>query len=63
MELVGPAEAAQLTGLKVLTIHQYRSRGLMPEPVRVISRTPLWEKQQILDWDRDRNTRPGARKG
>lgn len=62
-ELVGPMEVADMTGLKLETVHQYRSRGQMPDPVVLISRTPVWTRDTINEWDEGRRTRAHTRRG
>ena len=48
--LVGPAEVAQLLGVKADTVYQWVNRGLLPEPWDVISGTRLWPRHVITDW-------------
>ena len=62
-DLVGPMEIAAMLGLKLRTVHQYKSRGLMPPAATVISGTTLWRRTDIVEWDRDRVTKPGGRHG
>lgn len=48
--LVGPAEVANLLGVKSTTVHQWVARRLLPEPWATISGTRLWPRHEILEW-------------
>ncbi|MFC0039585.1 helix-turn-helix transcriptional regulator [Actinomadura rayongensis] len=41
-------------GVKVGTVNGYRSRGQMPEPDKMIGRTPVWRPARIIAWHRSR---------
>ena len=49
-DIVGPHEVAAELGVAIGTVHQWRKRGLMPEPTRVISGVPLWTRAEIMGW-------------
>lgn len=51
--LVGPHEVAALLGVKVATVHMWRSRGVMPEPDYVLSRVPIWRESVIRKWAKE----------
>ena len=43
-------DIARELGLRVETVHGYRSRKQMPEPTGVIGRTPYWTDAAIGPW-------------
>ena len=43
--LVGRLEIAEMLGVEVDTVKHWRLRGLLPEPLAVISDTHLWKRQ------------------
>jgi predicted DNA-binding transcriptional regulator AlpA len=43
-------DIAKLTGLKVQTLHTYRSRNTLPEPDKYMGRTPVWKSETIKNW-------------
>lgn len=43
-------EIAAALGLRVETVHAYRSRHQMPDPTGVIGRTPYWDAADIEPW-------------
>ena len=43
-------DIARELGLRVETVHGYRSRKQMPEPTGVIGRTPYWTDATIGPW-------------
>ena len=47
-------DIAKLTGLKIETLHTYRSRNTLPEPDKYMGRTPVWKLETIKDWASDR---------
>lgn len=49
-DLVGPAEIAERLGVGAGAVRMWRVRGLMPDPVDVVSRVPIWEWPKILEW-------------
>jgi len=62
-ELVGMVEIAELTGLKLESVHRYHSTGRMPPAATRISGKDLWDRATILEWEMTRVTRPSIRKG
>lgn len=48
--ILGIQEIAELTGLKEQTLRQYRSEDKLPMADAVISGSPLWSKETILNW-------------
>lgn len=54
-ELVGLAEAAKILGWSKQQISVYMSRGKFPEPIQRLASTPIWTKQQILDYKDSRS--------
>jgi predicted DNA-binding transcriptional regulator AlpA len=47
-------DIAKLTGLKIETLHTYRSRNTLPEPDKYMGRTPVWKLETIQSWVLDR---------
>ena len=52
-ELVGPAEIAARLHVAASTVSCWRTRNLLPAPVAVISRVPVWTWQAIREWSED----------
>lgn len=44
-------------GVKLATVHTWRSRGRMPQPDRMFSRTPLWRVETVRGFVAAKNTR------
>lgn len=57
-DLVGPAEIAARLGVSPGLVRLWRHRGLMPEPVAVVSRAPVWEWADVAAWAQARRA-PG----
>lgn len=49
-ELVGPAEIAERLGVAANTVSMWRARGLLPAPVAVVSRVPVWTWSTVRTW-------------
>lgn len=49
-DIVGPQEVADRLAVQCNTVHQWRKRGLMPVPARIISGVPLWASAAIDSW-------------
>lgn len=54
LDLVGPTEIAERLDVKRGTVHTWRLRGVLPEPLAVISGVPIWEWETIKAWSEDR---------
>ncbi|MGH7776962.1 MAG: nucleotidyl transferase AbiEii/AbiGii toxin family protein [Candidatus Dormibacterales bacterium] len=50
LDLVGEREIAMRLGVKPGTVHQWRKRGLLPDPVAVVSAVPVWEWRVVFGW-------------
>jgi hypothetical protein len=50
IDLVGPDEIASRLGVRSNTVSTWRARGLLPEPVAIVSRVPLWQWEQVRAW-------------
>ncbi len=57
LELVGPAEAAEILGWDPRRVHTYIKRKLFPEPYARIKATRLWTREQIEAFKVDRERR------
>jgi len=49
-DLVGPAEVAERLCVNVRTVTQWKYRGLLPEPLAIVSGVPLYEWEEIAEW-------------
>jgi predicted DNA-binding transcriptional regulator AlpA len=43
-------DIAKQTGLKLETLYKYRKRNTLPEPDKMIGRTPVWKQETIDNW-------------
>lgn len=50
VDLVGPDEISKRLGVKPQTVAMWRYRGLLPEPLAVVSHVPVWEWWEIDEW-------------
>ncbi len=51
LDLVGPYDIAKRLGVSRLVVSQWRHRGIMPEPLAVVSGVlPVWEWETIREW-------------
>lgn len=46
-DLVGPADIARRTGVKVGTVRQWHRRGILPAPCAVVSGVPIWQWEEV----------------
>ncbi len=51
--LVGALEIAALLGVRPETVHTWRYRRLLPEPLATVSGTPVWREDTIVEWARE----------
>lgn len=58
VDLVSPVEIADRLGVPVGTVHQWRHRGVLPEPEWVLSRIPIWRWATIRQWADDTGRTP-----
>jgi hypothetical protein len=56
-DLIGRQEIATMLGVEVDTVKRWRLRGLMPEPLVVVSDMPLWHRRDIERWYATRDRR------
>lgn len=49
-DLVGPVEVADICGVKVDTVYQWATRGVLPPVGAMVSGTRLWARDVIVDW-------------
>jgi len=59
-ELVGPAEIATRLAVAPNTVSMWRARGLLPAPVAVISRVPVWDWADVREWAVDTSRMPAV---
>ncbi len=52
LDLVGEKEIADRLGVQTGTVHQWRKRDLLPEPMAEVSGVPVWEWSTIDGWAR-----------
>lgn len=52
-DMVGPTEIAQMLDVTLGAIRQWRRRGILPPPLKVVSGTPIWDRVDIDAWARD----------
>lgn len=41
---------AEALGVRPDTIHAYRSRGYLPDPIGTVGTTPVWSRAQLDAW-------------
>ena len=49
-DLVGPGEVAERLDVKRTTVHVWRQRQLMPDPLVTVSGVPLWLWPTVRAW-------------
>lgn len=49
-DLVGIGEIAELAGVKPDTVRAWRKRKVLPEPLQVVSGSPVWLLGDITRW-------------
>jgi hypothetical protein len=54
LDLVGVKEAAEILGWDPRRVATYRSRGSLPEPVAELASGPVWLREQIEEYKRER---------
>ena len=50
MKVVGMSEVADLMGVKLRTVHQWRFRGVLPAPDFTVNDGPAWKVTTIQKW-------------
>ena len=65
IDLVSPAEIAARLNVREQTVHAWRMRGILPEPMVVLSRVPIWRWRTIKVWSEEtghprRSPHPGV---
>jgi len=48
--ILGMAEVADLLGVKLRTVHQWRFRGVLPVPDFTVNDSPAWKMDTIQRW-------------
>lgn len=49
-EIVGEKEIAGMLAVKENTVHQWRARGIMPQPDGLVSGNPAWHWSTVRKW-------------
>ena len=52
LDVVGLGEIAELLGVAQATPWVWCTRGDLPEPDAIVSKTPIWHRERILEWAR-----------
>jgi len=50
LRIVGMSEVADLLGVKLRTVHQWRFRGILPVPDLIVNDSPAWKSSTIQRW-------------
>ena len=50
LDVVGPAEIADMFGVTRVSVNRWRAEGLLPEPDAHLRRGPLWFRSVIVEW-------------
>jgi hypothetical protein len=50
LDLVGPQEIGSRLGVKSNAVSMWRIRGLLPEPLAIVSNTPVWYWPLVREW-------------
>ena len=56
-ELIGVKEAAEILGWDTRRVTTYRSRGSFPEPVTELAMGPVWTREQIENYKREKTAK------
>ncbi len=56
MDLIDSQEVAEIIGVELATVYQYKTRGNLPTPA-FDGRSPLWDRKKIEKWQRERRRR------
>lgn len=56
-DLIDTKTVAALAGVKVDTIYHYKQWGYMPEPKTTFGRSPVWDRAEIEQWVREKESR------
>ena len=50
LDIVAPAEIADMMKVHPVTVDRWRRDGVMPSPDATLRRGPVWERQTIIEW-------------
>ncbi len=50
LDLVGPSDIAKRLGMRDQTVHAWRQRKILPQPLAVVSTVPIWDWPAIEHW-------------
>jgi predicted DNA-binding transcriptional regulator AlpA len=51
-DLMGTAEVAEFLGSTKQTVSNWKKRGKMPEPIAELKMSPIWRREDIVDYKR-----------
>jgi predicted DNA-binding transcriptional regulator AlpA len=57
--LAGLDEASEILGWSKQHIHSYISRGVFPQPIQRLASGPIWTREQIEQYKKEREKREG----
>lgn len=49
-DLIGLTEIAELLKVERNVVDQWRRRGRLPDPLKIVSGNPVWARQDIEAW-------------
>lgn len=47
-------DIATYLGIEESTVRSYRAQGRLPDPLRLVGRTPIWAPTAIIEWQKSR---------
>jgi predicted DNA-binding transcriptional regulator AlpA len=50
---IGEKEVAEMLGVKITTVYQWRHRKVSPEPDFIVNGLPAWDRATIEEWARE----------
>lgn len=59
-DLAGTEEIAELLHVERRTVNVWKQRGRLPDPYAVISGTPIWLRDQIIEWATETGRMPAG---
>ena len=50
LDLVGPAEIADMFDVHAVTVDRWRRDGVLPAPDATLRRGPVWMRETVVEW-------------